>query len=114
MLLTLVTVVAWDLTSLSLKMLVVYVCLVLLAAYTFYRGYKAKKLIEGEAELRSTTYLDDVGFTLISLFDGFVIVSAIDLNAPGWLVGLIGTLGIWIGSQTINHIKKKNNKPFQH
>ena len=38
-------------------------------------------------------YLDDIGFTLISLFAGFVIVSAIDLNAPGWLVAVIATAG---------------------
>lgn len=31
-------------------------------------------------------YLDDIGFTLIALFDGFVVVGAIDLSLPAWLI----------------------------
>jgi hypothetical protein len=44
-----------------------------------------------------TAYVESLGFTLIALFDGFVIVSAIDLGAPIWLVLGIGVLGVLAG-----------------
>ena len=55
----------------------------------------------------SLIYVDHVGFTLISLFDGFVIVSAIDLKAPGWLVGALAVLGVVVGIRTVNAVKSK-------
>jgi hypothetical protein len=33
-----------------------------------------------------SAHVDDLGFTLVALFDGFVIVAAIDLGAPAWIV----------------------------
>ncbi len=37
--------------------------------------------------------MDDISFTLISLFEGFIIiVSGIDLGAPGWLTARRGRL----------------------
>jgi hypothetical protein len=42
-----------------------------------------------------------VGFTLISLWDGFVIVLAIDLGAPGWLVAVLAVLGVVVGIRSL-------------
>ncbi len=37
--------------------------------------------------------MDDIGFTLISLFEGFIIiVSGIDLGAPGWPTAVVAVL----------------------
>jgi hypothetical protein len=36
------------------------------------------------------------GFTLIALFDGFVLIGAFDLEAPLWLVVAVGVLGVLI------------------
>lgn len=52
-------------------------------------------------------YLDDVGFTLISLFAGFVIVAAIDLHLPGWLVALIAAAGIAAGIRAMSQVKAR-------
>jgi hypothetical protein len=52
-------------------------------------------------------YLDDVGFTLISLFAGFVIVAAIDLHLPTWLVVLIAAGGIAAGIHTMRQVKAR-------
>jgi hypothetical protein len=42
-----------------------------------------------------------VGFTLIALFDGFVIVTAIDAGAPGWLVGVVAVAGVLFGRRLV-------------
>lgn len=52
-------------------------------------------------------YLDHVGFTLISLFDGFVIVGAIDLGMPVWLVVLAAVTGVVIGIQAMTRVKTR-------
>ena len=41
------------------------------------------------------------GFTLIALFEGFIIVTVIDLGGPGWLVGLVAILGVLVGRWAI-------------
>lgn len=35
-------------------------------------------------------YLDHVGFTLVALFDAFIVVAVLNLGAPGWLVATAG------------------------
>jgi hypothetical protein len=46
---------------------------------------------------------------LISLFDGFAIVSALDLQAPGWLVAVVAVGAVGIGIYGIN-VRKKTLK----
>jgi hypothetical protein len=48
-----------------------------------------------------------IGFTLIALSDGFVIVSAIDLGAPGWLVGVLVVLGVVVGSRALHRLEAR-------
>lgn len=83
--------------------------LTLLALYTGFRGWQARQLLYGPDHTRpggwQKTYLDHVGFTLISLLEGFVIVGAIDMNAPGLLVGGIAVLGVAVGIGAIQHFK---------
>jgi len=50
-------------------------------------------------------YIGHVGFTLISLFVGFLIVGAIDLDAPGWLVGLVAVGGVVGGIVGVKKLK---------
>ena len=97
MALTLVPVVWLDWPHLSLASRITYVFLILLALYTGLRGELARR-VRGADDVRGRyAYVDHVGFTLISLFDGFVIVSAIVLGVPGWLVGVAGALGVVVG-----------------
>lgn len=48
-----------------------------------------------------------IGFTLIALWDGLVIVSAIDLGAPGWLVGVLVVLGVVVGSRAQHRLEAR-------
>ncbi len=49
------------------------------------------------AEQPSAAFVGHVGFTLVSLFDAFVIVSALDLGAPAWLVVVGAVVGAVTG-----------------
>jgi hypothetical protein len=69
------------------------------------RAYQAYKVQEEQVQDWRASYIDHVGFTLISLFDGFVIVSAIDLGMPTWVVIVIAVLGVVVGIYAINRTK---------
>ncbi len=81
--------------------------LFILGLYTLQRANKARLVLEGRDEGWPIAFIDHEGFTLISLFDGFVIVSAIDLGAPGWLVAAVGVLGVVGGIRAIGNAKPR-------
>ncbi len=84
-----------------------YSALGLLALYTGVRGAQARRLLRNRTPGWRGLYVGHVGFTLISLFDGFVIVGALDLDAPGWVVGAVGVLGVAVGVSAINYVKAR-------
>ena len=53
----------------------------------------------------ATPLPDDVGFTLITLFDGFVIITALDLGAPAWLVIATAVAGIAAGNLATRRVQ---------
>lgn len=57
------------------------------------------------AGVQGERYVESIGFTLIALFDGFVIVSAIDLDAPIWLVLIIAVGGVLVGRWAVERVK---------
>lgn len=50
--------------------------------------------------------MDDVGFVLIALLDGFVIVAALDLGLPPWIVTAAGFLAVAIGHYWLGRAKQ--------
>ena len=89
--------------------------LTLLALYTGLRGWQARRLLSSQISSQTadwqSDYVGHVGFTLISLFDGFVIVGALDMNALGWIVGTVGVLGVVVGISAINLVKYNLQRP---
>jgi hypothetical protein len=79
--------------------------LTVLAFYVGWRGWQAFQDLQRRGAGWTPSYLDDVGFTLIALFDGFVVIGALDLGAPVWLVVAIGVLGILVGRGAISQMK---------
>jgi uncharacterized membrane protein len=73
-----------------------------LGIYMFYRGFSARTLLKTRADGWSEAFVRHVGFTLISLFEGFVIVSALNAHAPVWLVGAIAVVGIVAGRRMVD------------
>ncbi|MEF2976099.1 hypothetical protein [Subtercola sp. YIM 133946] len=52
-------------------------------------------------------YVDDVGFTLISLFDAFTVVGAIDMGAPVPVAIGVGAVGVVAGILVVNRAKAR-------
>jgi hypothetical protein len=90
----LIAVIAIDWPHLDTSTRLVYSGLLLLDFYMLWRAWRALVRLRRQDPAWLSRYVDDIGFMLISLFDGFVIVLAIDLHAPGWLVALIAVAGI--------------------
>jgi hypothetical protein len=86
---------------------IVFGGLLVLAGYMLWRAWQAGRRLREQGTGWRPRYVDDVGFTLVSLFAGFVIVGAIDLGAPGWLVGLIAAAGIAGGILALRQVKSR-------
>jgi hypothetical protein len=99
--------IAVDWAGLDATARLIYLGLAALGLYMVWRATRAgRRLRHRDGDWRGR-YLDDVGFTLISLFDGFVIVAAIDLGAPVWLVVILAVLGVVGGIQAMNQVKTR-------
>ena len=95
-----------DWSGLDTSTRAVFSGLLVLAVYTGWRGSRAARAQSTEA------FVEDVGFTLIALFDGFVIVGSIDLRAPGWFVIALGVVGVLIGRLGIQRLKQRASGGF--
>jgi hypothetical protein len=92
-------------TSLPTIQRIVFGGLFLLLLYIIYRAVQALSVLSGQSGGHGDEQLkvvDHVGFVLISLFDGFAIVSALDLGAPGWLVAIIAVGAVVVGILALN------------
>ena len=99
--------VAWDWTDLDASATTIYLGLVGLGLFMVIRAAGAAARLRHRDRNWRSRYLDGIGFTLISLFEGFVIVAAIDLGAPTWLVLLIAVAGVAVGIGAKNIAKHR-------
>lgn len=83
-----------------------------LGVYMLYRAQSARHLLKSQPADWQHAYIEHVGFTLISLFEGFVIVGALTSGFPGWVVGILALLGVLIGRWLIAAAQKKIGKPL--
>lgn len=81
---------------------VIFSALLLLGLYMVRRAFSAQGLLRQRSQSWRLPYMEHIGFTLISLWDGFVIVLAIDLGAPGWLVAVLAVLGVVAGNRALH------------
>jgi hypothetical protein len=102
MLIFLITVVVTDWPSLDNVQRAIFGGLNILGLYMIWRAFQAYQLLLTQPSGWEPKYTGHIGFNLISLFEGFVIISAIDLGAPGWLVGLLAVLGVVIGRWVVH------------
>jgi hypothetical protein len=85
---------------------IIFPGLTVLGLYMVYRADHARRLLTNKT-YNAPIYMNDVGFTLISLFNGFVIVGAIDLGWPFWVVVLGAIVATLVGNQIIEAAKKR-------
>ena len=93
-------------TSLPTITQLIFGGLVILGVYMIWRAVQAVTVLTKQNQADQLKVIDHVGFVLISLFDGFAIVSALDLQAPGWLVAVIAVGAVGVGIYGINVRKK--------
>jgi len=94
-----------HLTSLPTIQRIIFGALFLLLLYMIYRAVQAVNVLTGPSGGQGDDQLkvvDHAGFVLISLFDGFAIVSALDVGAPGWLVAIIAVGAVVVGILALN------------
>jgi hypothetical protein len=95
--LTLITVVLVDWGRLDPVRHIAFSVLGVLGVYLIWRTERARRQLRGRPQGWQLRFVGHVGFVLISLFDGFCIVLAIDLGMPGWVVASVAVLGVAVG-----------------
>jgi hypothetical protein len=93
-------------TSLPTLQQLIFGGLAILLLYIIWHAVQAVSVLR-EQPGNQGAVIGHIGFVLISLFDGFAIVSAIDLQAPAWLVAVIAVGAVVLGIYAINVRKKK-------
>lgn len=107
LLLTLVPATALDWPDLDAGTRVAYAALACLAAFMVWRADRARRIAAERSEDSRRTFIDHVGFTLVSLLAGFVIVLAVDLSGQAWVVTSVGVVGVLVGRQSVEAAKKR-------
>jgi hypothetical protein len=86
---------------------IVFPGLLVLSLYMLYRARRAKRLLQDQQDTWRHDYLEHIGFTLISLFEGFIIVSGLNSGLPGWSVALIAIAGVLLGRWLIGVAQRR-------
>lgn len=86
---------------------IIFSGLFVLSLYMLYRARSANSLLTSQQTNWEHSYIEHVGFTLISLFEGFIIVSGLNSGLPVWLVALVAILGLLVGQWLIGFSQRK-------
>jgi hypothetical protein len=81
-----------------------------LALYLALRTEQARSALARAGSGWRTRFAGHVGFVLISLFDGFCIVSAIDLHLPPVVIALVAVLGVAAGILAIRRVARRERQ----
>lgn len=95
----------WPSLDASSRML--FGALTLFAVAMGARGWAAYRTARKRDPGWEHRYLAHVGFTLIALFAGFVIISALDLGAPVWLIIVIGVASVLGGRLSLERARSR-------
>ncbi len=104
----LVAVVVTDWFGLSVAKRIAFGVLCALAVYLVVRVVQARSVLVRKPAPWRKALIGHVGFVMISLFDGFCIVSAIDLRLPPWLIVIVAVLGVVVGVLAIRVLVRRD------
>ena len=93
---------------------IIFPGLLALGVYMLYRARSAQHSLKSQQTGWKRAYIEHIGFTLISLFEGFVIVSGLTSGFPGWVVGLVAVLGVLVGRWLIGVAQERVEKPVTY
>jgi hypothetical protein len=109
----LIAVVLVDWNGLPLVKRIAFGALCLLALYLALRTEQARSTLERARAGWRARFAGQIGFVLVSLFDGFCIVSAIDLHLPPVVIALVAVLGVVAGILVIRRVAKREARADQ-
>lgn len=81
------------LPTLSIATTIIYLALLALAGVMLVRAWLARRLVPTATGVTTARYIGHVGFTLVALTDGFVIVALLRSDFPIWLL-IVGAVAI--------------------
>lgn len=99
--------VAVEWSGLDTAARVLFGAFVVLAGFMIWLAVRAR----GMRPRPSARYLDHVGFTVVGLFDAFVVIVVLDVSAPIWLVVGSGVLIAIVGHLAIRRAKGRLDVP---
>src|SRR5439155_19276963 len=84
---------------------VAFVALCVLAGTMVWEADRARRFLRrapaAMSAARSGAFVEAVGFTVIALLDGFAIITALNLGAPGWAVAVVGVLVVLVARPAV-------------
>jgi hypothetical protein len=90
MALFLVLAIAADWGQLDTASRVLFSAFVALAGVMLWRAVQAARLLPTGGAAPSAAYVNHIGFTLVALFDAFIVIAVLDVGAATWLVVAVG------------------------
>ncbi|WP_426515443.1 hypothetical protein ACPPVQ_12605 [Diaminobutyricibacter sp. McL0618] len=103
----LIAVVVLDWSTLTVTKRIAFGILSLLAVYLIIRVEQARRSLARQRPGWRKAFLGHVGFVMISLFDGFCIVAAIDLRMPPAVIVVVAVLGVAVGIWVIRRLVRR-------
>jgi hypothetical protein len=107
----LITVILVDWRGLPVAKRITFSGLAVLALYLLWRTYGAWRVLAARPAGWHLRFIGHVGFVLISLFDGFAVVTALDLHLPPVAVALSAVLGVVVGVVVIRRASRREQPP---
>lgn len=78
---------------------IIFSALGVLAGFMVWRGIMAGRVRPTGLGRPSAPYVEHVGFTLVGLADGFLVVTVLRMGAPGWFLAATG-----VGVAVVGHL----------
>ena len=104
----LLVVVATDWSGLAVTKRIAFAVLAVVALYLVVRAVQARRVLARRPVRWRRSFIGHVGFILISLFDGFCIVSAIDLGMPPAVTVTVAVLGVVAGVVVLRALVRRD------
>lgn len=100
----LAAVVAYDWSTLDGSTRALFAALVALGVVMLGRGAHARVLLDAAPGPPSARFAQHVGFTLVALFDAFLVIAVLDLGVPTWAVVAAGVVGAIAGHFAVRRV----------
>ncbi len=86
---------------------VLFTAFALLGVVIVWRATRARSIRPSRTVPPSARYVEHVGFTLVALFDAFIVILVLNAGAPGWLVVAVGVLIAVVGHFALREAKAR-------